>query len=51
MNKIRIIADLATIRQLAETIIAIDDDFTTNTADAREIFEMASKLIEILEEE
>ena len=50
MDRMRIVADLESIRQLAESIIFIDDDFTTNTADAKEIHEMASHLIELLEE-
>ena len=49
MNKMRIIADLATIRQLADEIELVDDGFTTNTADAQEIFNMADNLIMLLE--
>ena len=47
----RIIADLATIRRLAEDIMLLDDEFSTNTADAKEIFDMVTTLIDILETE
>lgn len=49
MNEMRIIADLATIRKLAIDIWELDDEFSTNSADAREIIEITTKLINLLE--
>ena len=50
MDRIRVMADLVSIRQLAKDIEVIDDEFTTISMDAREIQDMASTLIELVEE-
>ena len=51
MDKMRIIADLATIRRLAQDIWELDDEFSTNSMDAREIHDMCTTLIELIEED
>jgi len=51
MDEMRIIADLATIRRLAIDIRELDDEFSTNSADAEEIVNMCSSLIKLIEKE
>ncbi len=51
MDQTRLLADLATIRSLAADIIAVDDDFSTCSADAAEISDMSTSLIQEIEKD